>query len=66
MMNKCARGNCKNRDSRSLPLPFIRYDNSRNGTFLPRQGMNRFGGALDSAEEAGLMIVGDEFSEIEG
>lgn len=28
--------------------------------------MNRFGGALDSAEEAGLMIVGDEFSEIDG
>ncbi|CAM9102436.1 unnamed protein product [Scytosiphon promiscuus] len=28
--------------------------------------MNRFGGALDSAEDAGLMIVGDEFSEIDG
>lgn len=28
--------------------------------------MNRFGGAVDSAEGAGLMIVGDEFSEIDG
>ncbi|CAM9122390.1 unnamed protein product, partial [Hapterophycus canaliculatus] len=28
--------------------------------------MNRFGGALDSAEDSGLMIVGDEFSEIDG
>lgn len=28
--------------------------------------MDRFGGALDSAEDAGLMIVGDEFSEIDG
>lgn len=31
-----------------------------------QQGMDRFGGALDSAEDAGLMIVGDEFSEIDG
>lgn len=30
------------------------------------QDMNRFGGAVDSAEEAGLMIVGNEFSEING
>ncbi|CAM9763265.1 unnamed protein product [Pylaiella littoralis] len=30
------------------------------------EDMNRFGGALDSAEDAGLMIVGDEFSEIDG
>ena len=30
------------------------------------QDMNRFGGAVDSAEGAGLMIVGDELSEIEG
>ena len=28
--------------------------------------MNHFGGAVDSAEDAGLMIVGDEFSEIDG
>ncbi|CAM9772123.1 unnamed protein product, partial [Laminaria digitata] len=28
--------------------------------------MNRFGGAVDSAEGAGIMIVGDEFSEIDG
>ena len=31
-----------------------------------QQDMDRFGGALDSAEDAGLMIVGDEFSEIDG
>lgn len=30
------------------------------------QDMNRFGGALDTAEDAGLMIIGDEFSEIDG
>eukprot|EP00752_Nemacystus_decipiens_P003960 g3626.t1 len=30
------------------------------------EDMDRFGGALDSAEDAGLMIVGDEFSEIDG
>lgn len=31
-----------------------------------QQDMHRFGGAIDSAEGAGLMIVGDEFSEING
>lgn len=31
-----------------------------------QQDMDRFGGSLDSAEDAGLMIVGDEFSEIDG
>ena len=31
-----------------------------------QQDMGRFGGALDSAEDAGLMIVGDELSEIDG
>lgn len=31
-----------------------------------QQDMDRFGGAMDSAEDAGLMIVGDEFSEIDG
>lgn len=34
--------------------------------YFPRQDVNRFGGAVDSAEGAGLMIVGDEFSEIDG
>lgn len=30
------------------------------------QDMDRFGGALHSAADAGLMIAGDEFSEIDG
>lgn len=33
---------------------------------LSPQDMNRFGSTVDSAEEAGLMIVGNEFSEING
>lgn len=33
---------------------------------LARQDMDRFGGAVDSAAGAGLMIVGDEFSEVDG
>lgn len=33
---------------------------------LCEQDMDRFGGAIDSAEEGQLMIVGDEYSSIDG